>query len=99
MMLGAAAPREAVAETLPSALAKAYQSNPQLNAQRAIVRQNDEGVAQALSGYRPTLSANASVVSDKYGPLRFSTSLPSTGPNSAVTMIAAGMPSASGTCQ
>ena len=61
MMLGAAVPREAAAETLPSALAKAYQSNPQLNAQRAIVRQNDEGVAQALSGYRPTLSANASV--------------------------------------
>ncbi len=58
--LGAAA-REAAAETIESALAKAYQNNPQLNAQRAIVRQSDEGVAQALSGYRPTLSANASV--------------------------------------
>ena len=44
-----------------SALARAYQGNPQLNAQRAIVRQNDEGVPQALSGYRPTLSATASV--------------------------------------
>ena len=43
------------------ALAKAYAGNPQLNAQRAIVRQNDEGVSQALSGYRPTLSATASV--------------------------------------
>jgi outer membrane protein len=46
---------------MESALARAYQANPQLNAQRAIVRQNDEGVSQALSGYRPTLSATASV--------------------------------------
>ena len=37
------------------------ENNPQLNAQRAIVRQTDEGVPQALSGYRPTFSANASV--------------------------------------
>ena len=46
---------------MQSALAKAYEGNPQINAQRAIVRQNDEGVSQALSGYRPTLSATASV--------------------------------------
>lgn len=46
---------------MQSALAKAYEGNPQLNAQRALVRQNDEGVAQAMSGYRPTLSATASV--------------------------------------
>jgi outer membrane protein len=52
---------QARAETMESALAKAYAGNPQLNAQRAIVRQNDEGVSQALSGYRPTLSATASV--------------------------------------
>ncbi len=51
----------AAAETIETALAKAYQNNPQLNAQRAIVRQADEGVPQALSGYRPTISANASV--------------------------------------
>ncbi len=50
----------AEAETLNSALAKAYQNNPQLNAQRAIVRQTDEAVPQALSGYRPTLSVTAS---------------------------------------
>jgi outer membrane protein len=54
-------PRCALSETMEAALAHAYQNNPQLNAQRAIVRQTDEGVAQALSGYRPTLSANASV--------------------------------------
>lgn len=49
------------AETIETALAKAYQNNPQLNAQRAIVRETDEGVPEALSGYRPTISANASV--------------------------------------
>jgi outer membrane protein len=61
VVLVLAAPSELAAETLESALARAYQGNPQLNAQRAIVRQNDEGVSQALSGYRPTLSATASV--------------------------------------
>ena len=59
--IAATMPHAALAETLEAALAKAYQSNPQLNAQRAIVRQNDEGVAQAMSGYRPTLAATASV--------------------------------------
>ncbi|MGD0024818.1 MAG: TolC family protein, partial [Xanthobacteraceae bacterium] len=59
--LTAIAPRAAGAETIETALARAYESNPQLNAQRAIVRQTDEGVPQALSGYRPTVSANASV--------------------------------------
>ncbi len=61
----AVAPTEASAETIEQALARAYQNNPQLNVQRAIVRQTDEGVAQALSGYRPTLSANASA-GDQY---------------------------------
>src|SRR5271154_2006775 len=57
----AAAPHEAVAETIEAALARAYENNPQLNAQRAIVRQTDETVPQALSGYRPTISATATV--------------------------------------
>jgi outer membrane protein len=61
VIMVAAVPGVAAAETMESALARAYQGNPQLNAQRAIVRQNDEGVSQALSGYRPTLSATASV--------------------------------------
>jgi outer membrane protein len=56
-----AARRSAAAETIETALAKAYQNNPQLNAQRAIVRQTDEGVPQALSGYRPNIAANASL--------------------------------------
>jgi len=61
LVLAAMTPRRLAAETMQSALAKAYEHNPQLNAQRAIVRQTDEGVAQALSGYRPTLSATASI--------------------------------------
>ncbi len=40
---------------------RAYQSNPQLNAQRASVRATDENVPQALSGYRPRVSVTASV--------------------------------------
>jgi outer membrane protein TolC len=54
----------AAAEKIEAALARAYQNNPQLNAQRASVRQADEGVAQALAGYRPTVSANASAGKD-----------------------------------
>jgi outer membrane protein len=51
----------AAADTLLSALAQAYQVNPQLNAQRAIVRQTDEGVPQALSDYRPRVNANVGI--------------------------------------
>lgn len=47
----------AQAETLESALIQAYQNNPALNSQRAQVRATDEGVPQALSGYRPKVSA------------------------------------------
>ncbi len=56
-----ATPHNAFAETIEAALARAYENNPQLNAQRAIVRQTDEDVPQALSGYRPTIFANATV--------------------------------------
>jgi outer membrane protein len=49
------------AETMQSALVKAYQNNPQLNAQRASARAIDENVPQALSGYRPRLSITGSV--------------------------------------
>jgi outer membrane protein len=48
-------------ETLRDALATAYQNNPVLEAQRAGVRAEDENVSQALSGYRPNLSASGSV--------------------------------------
>jgi outer membrane protein len=45
------------AETLPDALVRTYQNNPQLNAERARLRGVDEGVSQALAGYRPQLLA------------------------------------------
>jgi len=46
------------AENLPDALAKAYQTNPQLNAERARQRATDENVPQALAGYRPQIVAS-----------------------------------------
>ena len=50
----------AFAESLPEALAKAYQTNPQLNAERARQRATDENVPQALAGYRPQIIASLS---------------------------------------
>jgi outer membrane protein len=50
----------ASAESLPEALVKAYQTNPQLNAERARQRATDENVPQALAGYRPQIVASLS---------------------------------------
>ena len=47
-------------ESLTEALTMAYQSNPTLRAQRARLRATDEGVAQALSGWRPDVELSAS---------------------------------------
>src|SRR6478752_7189037 len=49
-----------LADTMEAALMRAYQTNPQLNAQRASVRATDENVPQALSGYRPKVAVTAS---------------------------------------
>jgi outer membrane protein len=49
----------AVAETLNQALASAYSGNPTIRAGRARQRSTDELVPQALSGWRPTISAEA----------------------------------------
>jgi outer membrane protein len=49
-----------LADTIEAALVRAYQNNPQLNAQRAQVRSIDENVPQALSGYRPRVALTAS---------------------------------------
>jgi outer membrane protein len=54
-------PTPALADTIEAALVRAYQNNPQLNAQRAQVRSTDENVPQALSGYRPKVAVTASV--------------------------------------
>jgi outer membrane protein len=48
----------AFAENLSDALVKAYQTNPQLNAERSRQRGTDENVPQALSGYRPQIVAS-----------------------------------------
>src|SRR5215468_1188708 len=50
----------AAAESLPEALARAYQTNPALNADRARQRATDENVPQALAGYRPQIIASLS---------------------------------------
>jgi outer membrane protein len=60
LLLGFAGPMPALADTIEAALVRAYQNNPQLNAQRAQVRSTDEGVPQALSGYRPKVALTAS---------------------------------------
>lgn len=44
------------ADTLETALAKAYEYNPALKAARAATGAVDENVAIAKSGYRPTLT-------------------------------------------
>ena len=48
-------------ETLFGALSRAYTNTPELNAQRANLRALDELVPQALSGYRPRVTATADV--------------------------------------
>ncbi|WFU45100.1 TolC family outer membrane protein [Bradyrhizobium sp. CB82] len=61
LLMALAGQSSALAETIEGALVRAYQDNPQLNAQRAFVRTTDENVPQALSGYRPKVSLSASV--------------------------------------
>lgn len=50
----------AAAVTLAEALVSAYLNNPTLNAERARLRATDEGVPQALAGYRPTVTGSGS---------------------------------------
>lgn len=47
-------------ESLIEALTMAYQTNPTLQAQRARLRAIDEGVAEALSGWRPEVEITGS---------------------------------------
>lgn len=60
LLLACMGPVPALADTIEAALVRAYQNNPQLNAQRAQVRFTDENVPQALSGYRPKVGITAS---------------------------------------
>jgi outer membrane protein len=54
-------PPSAHGETLEEALARAYETNPTLLSSRAQLRSVDEGVPQALSGWRPTVSVSADI--------------------------------------
>src|SRR5216683_3329203 len=60
LLMAYVGPSPALADTIEAALVRAYQINPQLNAQRASVRSTDENVPQALSGYRPRVAVTAS---------------------------------------
>ena len=60
LLMAQIGPTPALADTIEAALVRAYQNNPQLNAQRALVRSTDENVPQALSGYRPKVAVTAS---------------------------------------
>src|ERR1700738_1726793 len=60
LLLALTGPAPVLADTIEAALVRAYQNNPQLNAQRASVRSTDENVPQALSGYRPKVNLTAS---------------------------------------
>lgn len=51
----------ASAETLKDALTKTYNTNPDLAAERASVREVDEGVSQARAKWRPSVSLEAEV--------------------------------------
>ena len=61
MAVAISAAASAKAESLHDALLNAYRSNPALNAARAGQRAIDENVPQALSGWRPTVSATGTV--------------------------------------
>lgn len=50
----------AQAETMSSALSRAYMGNPDLNQQRAATRASDEAVSRANSGYRPQVRGTVS---------------------------------------
>lgn len=51
----------ASAESLNAALARAYRTNPVLKAERARQRATDELVPQALSGWRPVITAQGNI--------------------------------------
>lgn len=51
--------------TIEGALEAAYRNNTELKELQAALRSKDEGVPQALAGWRPTVYANASVGGEK----------------------------------
>src|SRR5690242_9180009 len=63
LLLAAAGP--ASATTLREALVASYLTNPQLEAGRSELRQTDELVPQALSGYRPNVFLNGELTGER----------------------------------
>ena len=53
------------AQTLEDALVQAYQNNPTLLAERARLRSTDEGVAEALSDWRPTVTVSGDIAKER----------------------------------
>ena len=60
-VLATSVPGATQAQTLIQALADAYNTNPQLLAQRALLRATDEQVPQALANWRPTVNFTGQV--------------------------------------
>jgi outer membrane protein len=75
-------PGRAGAETMSSALSRAYMGNPDLNQQRASVRATDENLPRALSGFRPTVTATGTAGA-QYEDLREPLSSSSSGSSSS----------------
>jgi len=65
LVLAGGAP--AKAQTLTEALSYAYNNNPQLLAQRALLRATDEQVPQALAGWRPTVNFTGEAGTNRTG--------------------------------
>jgi outer membrane protein len=65
-IIAAAYSLAARAETLEDALVETYNSNPQILAERANLRAVDEGVSQALGGWRPTVQFTAIAGREKF---------------------------------
>ena len=56
LAVGPGAISGARAQSLVQALSTTYNSNPDLLAQRAVLRQTDETLAQAVANWRPKIS-------------------------------------------
>src|SRR5215475_12260831 len=59
LLAGVALP--AAAQSFEEALASAYNSNPQLQAERANLRATDEQIAQARANWRPTVTVAGAI--------------------------------------
>jgi len=60
-LVGTAKSSPANAESLRQALADTYKYNPRIDAERARLRATDEGVSEAMSGYRPRINGTADI--------------------------------------